>query len=251
MQDVDRQDTAGRFQETAWTLVVAANAKTEARAQSALAELCRTYWPPIYAYLRRSGYATHDAQDLTQSFFQHLLESETLRRASPARGRFRSFLLGALKLCLADDYARQHALKRGGTTLMISMDEMTAEEKQFQAPATDFTPAESLDARWAAVILERALDKVRTEFSGDGKVETFEALAPFLAGEKPNVSYRELAKRMRVSLGAVKTHIHRLRRQFANAVRQEIMQTVSAPHEVDDELRQLRAVFARAGERAL
>ena len=113
------------------------------------------------------------------------------------------------------------------------------------------TPAESLDARWASVILERALEKVRTEFSTEGKTENFEAFSPFLVGDKPDVTYEEIARRMKLSLGAVKTHIHRLRRQFASAVRHEVMQTVSAPHEVDDELRQLRGVFARLGNNTL
>jgi RNA polymerase sigma factor (sigma-70 family) len=242
--------TGERFQETAWSIVLAAGAGTESRAQAALADLCRIYWPPIYAFLRRSGYATHDAQDLTQSFFQHLLENETLRRASPAKGRFRSFLLGTLKLCLADEYARQHALKRGGKAQLISMDEIAAEEMHHQRVTFELSPAESLDARWAGVILKRALDKVRIEFSEEGKAETFEAFSPFLGGEKPDVSYQELAERMKLSLGAVKTHIHRMRRLFASAVRQEVMQTVSAPHEVDDELRQLRGIFVRLGEHA-
>ena len=114
--------------------------------------------------------------------------------------------------------------------------------------AGELTPAESLDVRWASLILERALEKVRTEFSTEGKTENFEAFSPFLVGDKPDVTYEEVARRTKLSLGAVKTHIHRLRRQFASAVRHEVMQTVSAPHEVDDELRQLRGVFARLGQ---
>jgi len=117
-----------RFEETAWSVVIATGATTPARAHTAMAELCRIYWRPIYAYLRRSGYDTHDAQDLTQSFFQHLLENETLRRVSREKGRFRSFLLGALKLCLADEQARRHTLKRGGRIQFISTDELEIEE---------------------------------------------------------------------------------------------------------------------------
>ena len=117
-----------RFEETAWSVVIAAGATTEPRAHAALTELCRIYWRPIYAYLRRSGYDTHDAQDITQSFFQHLLKNETLRRVSREKRRFRSFLLGALKLCLADEQARRHTLKRGGGIQFISTDELGAEE---------------------------------------------------------------------------------------------------------------------------
>lgn len=244
----DAEEADARFEETAWSVVLAAGAETDARARAALEELCRVYWRPIYAYVRRSGHPVHDAQDLTQSFFQHVLENQTLRRASRDKGRFRSFLLGALKLCLADERARQHALKRGGGVQFISIDELIAEESHYQPRTSDLTPAQSLDARWAGVLLERALGKLHTEFEAEGKSETFAALSPFLAGEKPDLSYQDVAKQMGISLGAVKTQIHRLRRRFATAVRSEIMQTVAAPHEVDNELRQLRDVFTRLAE---
>ena len=249
MLDVAEWEEADeRFEETAWSVVLAAGAETDARAQAALAELCRIYWRPIYAYLRRSGYAVHDAQDLTQSFFHHLLEDETLRRVSRDKGRFRSFLLGSLKLCLADEHARQHALKRGGGVQFISLDELIEEELHYQPRTSELSPAESLDARWAGVLLERALAKLRAECAAEEKSETFESLSPFLAGEKPDVSYQDVAQQIGVSLGSVKTQIHRLRQRFATAVRSEIMQTVAAPHEVENELRQLRDVFTRLAE---
>jgi DNA-directed RNA polymerase specialized sigma24 family protein len=238
-----------RFEETAWSVVIAAGGESGPRAHAALEELCRAYWPPIYAYLRRHGYETQDAQDLTQSFFQQILEDETLRRASRDKGRFRSFLLGALKLCLADERAHRHALKRGGNCQTISMDALEAEELHHLGMAEELNPAEVLDARWAGIVLGRALDNLRTAFRSDGKAATFEALAPFLEGEKPGISYEDAAGRLGVGLGAAKSLIHRLRREFAATLRREILQTVSAPHEVDDELRQLRAVFARAHNR--
>jgi RNA polymerase sigma-70 factor (ECF subfamily) len=234
-----------RFEETAWSVVIATGATTPARAESAMGELCRIYWRPIYAYLRRSGYDKHDAQDLTQSFFQHLLENETLRRVSRDKGRFRSFLLGALKRCLADEQMQRHTLKRGGRIQFISTDELEAEELHHLRADREAAPDEILDARWAGLLLERALKKVRLEFDAEEKPKTFELLSPFLAGDKPTTSYEEVAKELGVTLGAVKTQIHRLRRRFATAVRSEIMQTVAAPHEVDEELRQLRRVFAR------
>jgi RNA polymerase sigma-70 factor (ECF subfamily) len=163
-------------------------------------------------------------------------------------GRFRSFLLGALTRCLADETAYLRAVKRGGGAQFISMDEVAAEEMHHHQVTTNLTPADSLDARWAGLLLERALDKVRAEFSDNGKAEVFDALSPFLGAARPEISYQDAAERMGLALGAVKTHIHRLRRQFASAVRQEVMQTVSAPHEVDDELRQLRDVFVRLGQ---
>jgi DNA-directed RNA polymerase specialized sigma24 family protein len=243
-------ETDERFKETSWSVVIAAGATTEPRAHAALTQLCQIYWRPIYAYLRRTGYNTHDAQDLTQSFFQDLLQEKTLRRVSREKGRFRSFLLGALKLCLADEQARRHALKRGGQIQFISTDELEAEELHHLRADYEAAPDEILDARWAGVVLERALEKVRAECAANGKTETFEALYPFLAGTKPQVSYQDMADRMKLGLGAVTTLIYRLRRQFATAVRREIMQTVSAPHEVDDELRRLRSVFARVREQA-
>jgi RNA polymerase sigma-70 factor (ECF subfamily) len=236
-----------RFAETAWSVVLAAGAATPARAMEGMAQLCTVYWRPIYAYLRRIGYAREEAEDLTQSFFQHLLEHDTLRRASREKGRFRSFLLGALKVCLSDEQARRRTLKRGGGAQFISTDELEAEELHHLRAFHEAAPDEILDARWASVILERALTKVRGEFSAEGKAETFEALSPFLSGEKASISYEQAAEATGVSLGAIKTNIHRLRRQFAAAVRHEIMQTVSAPHEVDDELRHFRDVFARFG----
>lgn len=239
----------GRFVETAWSMVLAAGNGSEPHASEAMAELCRIYWPPVYGYLRRRGYNRDDAQDLAQSFFQHVMEEQTLRRALPDRGRFRSFLLGALARVIADERAHTGAQKRGGEAQFISMDEFAAEELQFERHIGELTPDETLDARWAAVLLQRALDNVRAEFAADGKAKTFEALSPFLAGDKTDISYAEVAERLGLALAAVKTHIHRVRRQFAAAVRREILQTVSAPHEVNDELRQLRGVFARAAEK--
>ena len=242
------RETDARFGETPWSIVVAAGATTEPRAQAALTELCRIYWRPIYAYLRRSGYDAHDAQDFTQSFFQHLLENETLRRVSRERGRFRSFLIGVLKRCLAHEQMERHTLKRGGGTQFISTDELDAEELHHLRTRYEAAPDEILDARWAGVILERALESVRRGCAAEGKADVFETLSLFLGGSKPDITYQEVADRMSVEVGAVKTLIHRLRQQFADAVRWEVMQTVSAPHEVDDELRELRRVFARVGE---
>ena len=237
------RNNGAHFGETAWSVVLAAGSLSESHAREALAELCQMYWPPIYAYLRQRGFNRHDAQDLTQIFFQRIVQDETLRRASPARGRFRSFLLGALTRCLADEQAYLRAVKRGGGAEFISMDEVAAEEVHHQRVTMNLTPADSLDARICSFECTFC-----AEFSVNGKAETFEALSPFLAGEKPDISYQDAAERMGLAMSAIKTHIHRLRQQFASAVRQEVMQTVSAPHEVDDELRQLRGVFVRLGQ---
>ena len=227
------------FASTQWTLVLEAGGHSNGRA--ALEELCRIYWPAIYAFVRRRGYNVEDAQDMTQSFFQHILENDTLRRASRERGRFRSFLLGALTLCLADEQARRNTLKRGAGVRFISAEELDAEELHNQE--SELGPDQSLDVRWARILLDRAIESVRSEFESNGKADIFAALSPFLTGGA--VSYEEAARNAGMTLTAVKTLIHRVRRQFAAAVRREVMQTVSAPYEVDDELRQLRMVFAR------
>lgn len=237
-----------RFIDTAWSVVVAAGAESQPRADAALAELCRVYWPPIYGYLRRSGHSQQDAQDLTQSFFQHLLENHTLRRASREKGRFRSFLLGSLKLCLSDERTRRQAAKRGGRMQFLSLDAFAAEEVHHLRSDGAADPDEVLDARWAGVLLERGLARVRADWEADGKGKLFAALEPLLAGEKRERSHREIAEQMNLSIAAVATHIHRLRRQFAAAVRREVLQTVSAPREVEEELRQLRDVFSRVAE---
>ncbi|MGI9086440.1 MAG: RNA polymerase sigma factor [Chthoniobacterales bacterium] len=242
---------AERFAETPWSVVLAAGATSTPRADAALAALCRIYWPPIYAHLRRRGYEVQDAQDLTQSFFQHIIEDETLCRACRGKGRFRSFLLGALKLCLADEHARRQSLKRGGGVQFISVDDLEAEEQHHQRLGGELSPDELLDARWAGLVLDRALEALRTDFAASGKLETFEVLSPLITGEKGDVSYESAAARLGIGLGAAKSLIHRLRRQFATTLRREIMQTVSAPHEVDDELRALRMVFSRAAERQI
>ncbi len=235
----------GLFVSTQWTIVRNATdsrAATEVAAR-ALSELCRIYWPPIYGYIRRRGYAMEDAQDLTQSFFQHLIENETLRRACREKGRFRSFLLGALKLCLADEHARSQALKRGREIKFISVDDLEGEELHHQRMSHELSPDELLDVRWAGLLLERALATLRLEFVESGRLETFEALSPYIADAKGDVSYETTAARLGLGLGATKTLIHRLRRRFAAVLRHEIVQTVSAPREVDDELRALRAGF--------
>lgn len=247
----EAQCDGGSFVSTHWTLVRDAVNSGAAREVSsrALAELCRIYWPPIYGYVRRRGYQAADAQDLTQSFFLHLFENDTLRRACRERGRFRNFLLGAVNLCLADESVYRNLWKRGGRQQFVALEELEAEEGHHQQMSQDLQPDELLDARWARVLLDRTLADLRNEYSARGEAKTFAALAPFLGGEKSGISYETVAAELSVSLAAVKTLIHRLRRAYGAALRREIMQTVSAPHEIEQELRELRTVFARSAER--
>ena len=193
-------------------------ADSSPRAHHALAELCRAYWPPIYGYLRRHGYDTQDAQDLTQSFFQHMLEDETLRRASRDKGRFRNFLLGALNICLADEQARRHTLKRGGNFQMISVDALEAEELHHLGMAEELSPAELLDARWAGLLLDRALATVRANFVRRESGNVRSARAVSRRREGGYLICKTWPSSSGSGLGAVKTLIHRLRRQFADDV---------------------------------
>lgn len=233
-----------RFPETSWGLVLAAGDLGETRAREAFAALCRRYWLPIYASLRRQGFATSDAEDLTQGFFLYLIDGGAVARADPARGRFRSFLLGTLCRFLANDRDRENARKRGGDRIFISFD-TTAAEAQFPY---DDEGALSLqlqfDRRWACTLVSNALTTLGAEHEASGEADLFVALQPCLStgGESP--SYGELAARLRRNEGAIKTAVHRLRRRFREVLRREVANTVAAPDEIDDELSYLRDVLA-------
>lgn len=238
------------FTSTRWTLVenAAGGHGGADLATRALTELCRTYWPAIYGYLRRRGYGTEEAQDLTQSLFQDILEHGTLRRASAAKGRFRSFLIGALKLRVAAEHNHSHALKRGGAATFVPLDALQSEELHHQCMSRDLTPDEMLDARWAGLLIEQALRGLRSEMEHEGKAEVFEVLAPFIGGGDTSITYEAAAASLGLGLGATKSLILRARRRFARILRWHISQTVSAPEAVDEELRALRIVFARTGQ---
>ena len=232
----------GRFATTRWTLVNAAADGTTV-ADDALAELCQAYWPPLYAYLRRHGHGREEAQDLTQGFFARLLERRDVRAADPARGRFRSFLLTALKRYVINERERAASVKRGGRVLPLSLDFDEIERLESVAARPDERPDRLFDRRWASISLARALARLRAECHRSGKGPLADALLPFLtdAGDLP--SYDTVASALGLSEGAVKVAVHRLRRRCGVILRLEIAETVLAPADVDDELRELiRAV---------
>jgi len=200
--------------------------------------LCRTYWSPIYSFLRRQGYARDDAEDLTQEFFGRLLSHQSISVAQPQQGRFRSFLLGALKHYLADEQRRRHAQKRGGSQPVFSLD-AEAIETQFPEPATDLTPDKIYDRCWAWTLLELALGRLREEYTRIGKGREFEVLKPFLTAESTDGGYQHAATELGVRTGTVAVTIHRLRRRFRQLVHAEVAQTVTNVSEVEDELRGL------------
>src|SRR5579871_559194 len=234
------------FPTTRWTLVVAAAAPRRKEARSALSSLCESYWYPLYAYLRRRGYAADQAQDLTQEFFIRILEGRYLDRADPEKGRFRSFILTSLKFFAADEQDRQRAQKRGGgavVSLEFSSGE-SGEERYQREPAHDDTPDRIFERRWALSMLERVMERLREEFVQHGSPENFERMKVFLLGQS-EAPYADLAREMTTSEGALKVAIHRLRKRYRELFRQEIADTVADPAEVEAELRYLAAVLTR------
>lgn len=233
----------GAFATTRWATVNAAGQTSEAQAASALSELCEIYWPPLYGYLRKRGYPPDQAQDLTQGFFTRLLQTHSIRSADPARGRFRSFLLTALKRHVINEHDHSAAARRGGRHVHLSLDFNEAERSYALEPRSDDTPERLFDRKWAVIILERALQRLRAEYDALGRESQVEALLPYLtdAGELP--SYRVVAAQLQMSEGAVKVAVHRLRRRYGAILRAEIAETVLGEDDVDAELRELlRAV---------
>lgn len=233
---------AGRFEATRWSIVVAAGAADSQQAHRALEHLCTAYWYPLYAFVRRQGHSPHDAQDLTQEFFTRLLARNVLGDADPAKGRFRSFLLGALKHFLSDEWDRARAQKRGGGVQPISLDAESAESRYRLEPADESSAEKIYERRWALALLDEVLKRLRDEFTRDGKEHVFEELKSALTGGK--VPCAEIASRLDVKEGAVRTAIHRLRTRYRELVRAEIAETVASPSDVDAEMQHLFAALA-------
>ena len=234
---------SSQFPTTRWTLVVAAGHPRRTEARSALVSLCEGYWYPLYAYLRRRGYPTDQAQDLTQEFFIRVLEGRYLDRAEPEKGRFRSFILTSLKFFVADSEDRQRAQKRGGG-MVVPLEFSSGEERYQREPAHGETPERIFERRWALAVLDRVVERLRDEFVHHGRPEHFDRLKVFLLGAA-DAPYATLAREMNTSEGALKVAIHRLRKRYRELFRQEIADTVADPAEVESELRFLAAVLTR------
>lgn len=235
----------GRFASTRWTMVLAAGHGSNAHGAVALAELCQIYWPPLYSYLRGHGHAADEAQDLTQGFFARLLERQDVRTADPARGRFRSFLLTALKRYVINEHERVIAEKRGGRQARLSLDFEEAERVYALEPRSDDTPERIFDRKWASITLNRALRRLQAECDRTGKHALAEILLPYLTDNGDLPPYRVVAAELGLTEGAVKVAVHRLRQRFGAILRLEIAETVVASTDIDAEMRELiRAVSA-------
>jgi RNA polymerase sigma factor (sigma-70 family) len=239
------------FSTTRWSLVLggARPEDTEA-AQTALAELCRIYWRPIYAYICRRGYSIHDAEDLTQDFFVMILEKNWLQHADPERGRFRSLLLRSVQNFVGHESEKRRTQKRGGKVNFVSWDEWTAE-----APSRVMIAGETLqtaspdhvfDLRWALTVVERALQRLRAECEGKGKAELFDALNSYLTSDPSEISYSSLGKVLGVSEPTIKKQLHNLRRRYRWLIHHEVAHTVGKPDEIEDEVRHLCKALATA-----
>lgn len=211
--------------------------------KAALARLCERYWPPLYAYVRRRGYAVEDAQDLTQEFFARLIEKDYLKAVDRGKGRFRTFLLTCFERFLANDYDRSRAQKRGGGHRPISLDLASGEDAYLRDLAHGMTPDKLYDKQWALTLLEHVLRQLRGEYVRSGKGDLFDRLKSSLTVDEAHVTYSELAAMMGMSEGAVKVSAHRLRKRYRELLRAEIALTVAEPQEVDDELRLLFAAL--------
>jgi len=231
------------FATTHWSVVLGARATHAPQARAALETLCRTYWYPLYAFVRRRGHDSHEAQDLTQDFFADLIERESLQNVDRGKGRFRSFLLGALQNHLAKQRDKAHALKRGGQCAFVSIDEQDAEGRYLREPAGQLTPERIFERRWALTLLENTLAALRQEYLRAGKLAVFDALQVLLSGEKGTPSSAETAAKLNLTEGATRVAVHRLRRRYGELLRAGIAHTVSGPGEIEDEINHLFRVL--------
>jgi len=232
------------FVTTHWSIVLAVGGDSPTAVSTALETLCRTYWYPLYAYVRRSGHSPHDAQDLTQEFFARLLERNDFAHVSREKGKFRSFLLASLKHFLANEWKKARRLKRGGGQRNLSFDEAEAEGRYRAELVVNKSAEQVFDRRWALTLLERALSRLRAEQTATAHAGRFESLKVFLTADADGASYREVAKELDLREDALKMAVSRLRKRYREVLREEIAHTVANPSDRDEELRYLFAALA-------
>jgi RNA polymerase sigma-70 factor (ECF subfamily) len=238
-EDSDPAVSSPVFATTHWSVVLNAGRLDSPHAAEALAQLCRAYWHPLYAYARRHGHDVEAARDLTQEFFARLLEKNYVGAADKNRGRFRTFLLSAFEHFLAKEWRDARRQKRGGGQSMLSLHQESAEQAYQVEPMDELTPEKIFDRRWALRTIELALERLCGEYTASGRGELFEALKPLLTCEETGEKQAQLAERLGLSEGALRVAIHRLRQRYGESLREEIAQTVGCQEDVDEELRHL------------
>lgn len=232
------------FATTHWTVVLAAGGTPAPEADAAMAELCRTYWYPLYAYVRRRGCSREDAEDLTQGFFVRLLSGHDLDGLSSDKGRFRAFLLAALKHYLANEWDRARRQKRGGGIPHLSLDWRDADTRYCQDVVDPLSPDRAYDRAWAVALLEKVIGRLRDESPNAGNAAPFETLKPFLTGGRKAMAYADAAAALGMAEPAARVAVHRLRRRYRELLREEICHTLTDPALADDELRALFGAFS-------
>jgi RNA polymerase sigma-70 factor (ECF subfamily) len=231
-----------RFDTTNWSVVLKAGSGDTTGCQEALARLCETYWYPVYAFVRRSGASAADAEDLTQEYFARFLEKRFLEDVRPERGRFRSFLLVSVRNFLHNERDRARALKRGGGARALPLHGQDGEVRYEREPTDAVTPEVLFERAWVRAVLDRALERLQAQSEGELQADRFARLRPFLTGDGPDATYAEIAREWGVGEPAVRVAVHRLRRRFGAALREEVGSTVEDPRDVEAEIRHLLAV---------
>ncbi|HEY9173310.1 MAG TPA: sigma-70 family RNA polymerase sigma factor [Verrucomicrobiae bacterium] len=231
------------FVTTHWSLVLRAGHERSPDASAALETLCRRYWQPAYAFVRRQTHSHHDAEDLTQEFFARLLRLKSLGDAMPEKGRFRTFLLTSLQRFLVTEWRKATRQKRGGTQPAESLDARLADQGCAAEPADIETPERAYEKAWALALMHGVLAQLGQEYRAAGKEALFEQLKNTVWGDGSTVAYGRIGAQLGLSEGAVKVSVHRLRQRCREILRAEVVQTVAGPEDVDAELRHLIAVF--------
>jgi RNA polymerase sigma-70 factor (ECF subfamily) len=234
------------FLTTRWSVVLAARGDADTESHAALETLCHASWYPLYAYLRRMGQASHDAEDLVQEFFARLLEKEWLLAADREKGRFRTFLLVALKRFMAKEWQRERAQKRGGALTHVPLDTADAERRYAGEPVGSFAADAIYERRWAMTLLDQSLESLAAEYARTGKAAEFTSLKPWLTADRGGIPYAEVAAELSSGEGAVRVAVHRMRKRFREVFRERIAETVSEAEDVPNELLHLARVLGGA-----
>jgi len=233
-----------RFATTHWSVVLAAGSPESTRYKEALETLCRTYWFPLYAFLRRQGCDVHQAEDYIQAFFMRMLEKHSLNSVDVKFGKFRSFLLASLKNFVANEIDRVHAQKRGGRHTILSLDAGNAERQYISEPNHEMSPEKIFEKSWAITVLELTMNQLQAEFASSNKLSLFDHLRVYLTAEADGIPYRDVAVQLEMTEGAVKMAVHRLRARYRDLLRENVAQTVATQGQIDEEIHELLAILS-------